>query len=424
MTMPNPIAARTELPSPSAALDAVRAHLVALSTELVPLAHSTGRVLADVVCADRASPALDMSSMDGFAVRHADLGMMASDTGLPIATGANSEASIGHAPVDMHPGHTIRIVTGAPIPLGADAVVRHEDVRVAGNHALLQIAPSAVTRGAFIRRLGENALKGAEILLPNTLIGAAEIGALATFGAADVRVYRRVRVAIIVTGDELVTSDQTPKPWEIRDSNGSVLASLLGARAWIEVVAYLHAKDDADGLAATVASALELADAVILTGGVSMGHHDHVPHVIERLGATTVFHRLPQRPGRPMLAAVLPATSARPPRLILGLPGNPVSVMVTARRLGIPMLGRLAGLADNEFAVPHRHTDGDDGAQLGMWWFRLVCERVAPNGERRLHLLPTKSSGDVAAAATSAGFVEIAPNQSAAGQNPFYPWMH
>jgi hypothetical protein len=98
--------------------------------------------------------------------------------------------------------------------------------------------------------------------------------------------------------------------------------------------------------------------------------------------------------------------------------------MVTARRLGIPMLGQLAGLARGEFAAPRLHIDGDDGAQLGMWWFRLVSERVTADGERRLQLLPTKSSGDIAAAATSIGFVEVAPHQSAAGANPFYPWMH
>ena len=424
MTASNPIAAPTEPQSPSAAIDAVCAHLDPLDTESISLAQSSGRVLAEAVRADRASPALDMSSMDGFAVRVADLNGMASTTGLPVATGADSEASIGHAPVSMQPGHAVRIVTGAPIPIGADAVVRHEDVRIANGRALLQIAASAVQPGAFIRRQGENALKGAEILQAGTLIGAASIGALATFGAASVRVHRRVRVAIITTGDELVTTDQTPAPWQIRDSNGSVLASLLGARPWIEVVAHLHATDDADVLAAVLATALESADAVILTGGVSMGHHDHVPQVVSRLGAATVFHRLPQRPGRPMLAAVLPRTGARAPRLILGLPGNPVSVMVTARRLGIPMLGKLAGLPHGQFTAPRLHTDGDDGAQLGMWWFRLVSERVSAEGERRLQLLPTKSSGDIAAAATSTGFVEVAPHQGAAGPNPFYPWMH
>jgi molybdopterin molybdotransferase len=383
MTASNPIAVPTEPQSPSAAIDAVCAHLDPLETESVSLAHSSGRVLAEAVHADRASPALDMSSMDGFAVRVADLNGVASTTGLPIATGADSEASIGHAPVSMQPGHAIRIVTGAPIPIGADAVVRHEDVRIASGCALLQIAASAVQPGAFIRRQGENASKGAEILQPGTLIGAASIGALATFGAACVRVHRRVRVAIITTGDELVATDRTPAPWQIRDSNESVLASLLGARPWIEVVAHLHATDDAD-----------------------------------------VFHRLPQRPGRPMLAAVLPRTGARAPRLILGLPGNPVSVMVTARRLGIPMLGKLAGLPNGQFTAPRLHTDGDDGAQLGMWWFRLVSERGSADGERRLHLLPTKSSGDIAAAATSTGFVEVPPNQGASGPNSFYPWMH
>ncbi|MEY4810256.1 MAG: hypothetical protein RI986_594, partial [Planctomycetota bacterium] len=256
MTASIPIATRTEPPSPNAAIDAVCAHLVPLDAESVSLEHSSGRVLAGAVHADRASPALDMSSMDGFAVRVADLQAMASTTGLAIATGSGSEASIGQPPVSMRAAHAVRIVTGAPIPIGADAVVRHEDVRVQNGFALLQIAASAVQTGAFIRRAGENASQGAAIIQPGTLIGAAAIGALATFGASSVRVHRRVRVTIITTGDELVTTDRTPDPWQIRDSNGSVLASLLGARAWIEVVAHLHATDDADVLAAVLVTAL------------------------------------------------------------------------------------------------------------------------------------------------------------------------
>lgn len=424
MTDTAAIVARPEPTSPAEAVDGARARLSPLGAEDVPLANATGRVLAEQVRTDRDSPALDMSSMDGFAVRMADLDAMASPEGLPIAQGAGAEAAIGQAPIAMRPSHAVRIVTGGPVPHGADAVVRHEDVDAVNGRARLRIASTGVQRGSFIRRRGENAAAGHRVLAPGTLIGAAAIGALATFGAATVRVQRRVRVAIVVTGDELVGAESTPAPWQVRDSNGAVLTSLLAARPWVEVLVRRHATDDADELARTLASAADAADAVILTGGVSMGHRDHVPEAVRRMGASTVFHRLPQRPGRPMLAAVLPACNGRSALPILGLPGNPVSVMVTARRLAIPMLGRLAGLQDAEFAAPACHADGDDGATLGMWWFRLVSEHVTASGERRLRLLPTKSSGDVATAASSVGFVEVAPGRGSAGPNPFHHWMH
>ena len=424
MTSAATIAAEPEPTSPAEAVDAVRARLAPLGVEDVALAQATGRVLAEAVRTDRDSPAIDVSSMDGFAVRTGDLGAMSSPQGLPIAEGPGAEAAIGQAPVAMRAGHAVRIVTGAPVPTGADAVVRHEDADAAAGRVRLRIPATDVRRGAFIRHRGENAPAGTEVLPPGTLLGAAAIGALATFGAATVRVHRRVRVAIVVTGDEIVGAAAVPAPWQVRDSNGAVLASLLAARPWIEVVAQRHAPDDADALARTLEAAAGESDAVILTGGVSMGHRDHVPEVARRMGAVTVFHRLPQRPGRPMLAAVLPARGERAAVPILGLPGNPVSVMVTARRLAVPMLGRLAGMHDAEFAAPARHVDGDDGATLGMWWFRLASEHVTADGERRLRLLPTKSSGDVATAAGSVGFVEVAPGCGSAGPNPFHHWMH
>jgi molybdopterin molybdotransferase len=169
---------------------------------------------------------------------------------------------------------------------------------------------------------------------------------------------------------------------------------------------------------------MEIADAVILTGGVSMGHKDFVPQVAARLGARTIFHKLPQRPGRPMFAAARLAIGAIAPRLILGLPGNPVSVMVTARRLGLEMLGALAGISTSHFAAHTRGVANADNATLPMWWYRLVGESMNADGVNELHLLSGKGSGDIAAAASSVGFVEVAPGQHTVGAHNFYAWMH
>ena len=437
--------------SPHEAIDAVRAQVQVVATEIILLAQCTGRVLAQAIHADRDSPALDVSAMDGFAVRMTDLIVMAGENGLPVAalekvrdaivggdavivgggvanvseeSAGMSEAVIGHAQIQMRAGHAVRIVTGAPIPIGADVVVRYEDVVMNNGVVRLMIEASAIKTGANIRRRGENAKCGDEIARAGVLIGAATIGALASFGVSHVVVRKRVRVALVTTGDELVGAHEQAQPWQVRDSNGPVLESLLGARPWIEIISRTHARDDADSLAETLASAMEVADAVILTGGVSMGHKDFVPQVAARLGARTIFHKLPQRPGRPMLAAVRPATDVLTARLILGLPGNPVSVMVTARRLGMEMLGALAGLSTQHFAAHTRAVANADNATLPMWWYRLVGERVNASGHSELHLLSGKGSGDIAAAALSVGFIEVAPGEQTLGAHKFYAWMH
>ena len=428
--------------SPREAIDAVRAQVQVVATETIPLAQCNGRVLAQAIHADRDSPALDVSAMDGFALRMVDLFAMAGENGLPVAemsniTDANigaakmseesadmCEAMIGHTPIAMRAGHAVRIVTGAPIPMGAEVVVRHEDVVVKNSGVRLMIEAGAIKTGANIRRRGENAKCGDEIARAGVLIGAATIGALASFGVWHVVVRKRVRVALVTTGDELVGAHEQAQPWQVRDSNGPVLESLLGARPWIEIVSRTHARDDADSLAETLANAMQVADAVILTGGVSMGHKDFVPQVAARLGARTIFHKLPQRPGRPMLAAVRPATDTLAARMILGLPGNPVSVMVTARRLGIEMIGALAGLSTQHFAAHTRAVANADKATLPMWWYRLVGERVNASGHSELHLLSGKGSGDIATAASSVGFIEVAPGEQTLGAHNFYAWMH
>ncbi len=443
--MPNATTPEIKPPnSPREAIDAARAQVQVVATETIPLAQCNGRVLAQAIHADRDSPALDVSAMDGFAVRMADLIVMAGENGLPVvATEKNneaivgggatnvreesagmSEAMIGHAQIQMRAGHAVRIVTGAPIPIGADVVVRYEDVVVNNGGVRLMIEASAIKTGANIRRRGENAKCGDEIARAGVVIGAATIGAMASFGVAQVVVRKRVRVALVTTGDELVGAQDQPQPWQVRDSNGPVLKSLLGAHAWIEIVSRTHARDDADSLADTLTRAMDIADAVILTGGVSMGHKDFVPQVAARLGARTIFHKLAQRPGRPMFAAVRPAVGAIAPRLILGLPGNPVSVMVTARRLGLEMLGALAGISTAHFAAHTRGVANADNATLPMWWYRLVGESVNANGVNELHLLSGKGSGDIAAAASSVGFVEIAPGQHTVGVHNFYAWKH
>lgn len=424
---PNPF----RFASPADAVAAVRAELAPGAAEHMALHQAHGRILAAPALADRDSPALDISAMDGFAIRTTDLAALASADGLAIAPSNTADARIGHPPIDMPLATAVRIVTGAPLPIGADAVVRIEDVTRTNDRLRLTIPTTNLKPGSNIRRRAENAHAGGELVPAGTLLSAATICTLAAFGADPVSVHRRVRVAIISTGDELVTPGAAPTPWQLRDSNAPALAAMFAARRWIDVLPQQTITDDSasDGqLAALLRRTLESADAIILTGGVSMGHRDFVPAAVASIGARTIFHKLPQRPGKPMLAAIVDASSASPAKLILGLPGNPVSVMVTARRLAIPMLAKLAGLSDSALTAPLRTIAPPTDAPIDLWWHRLVSERHdtrdTNNAFAQLHIINARGSGDVAATAASAGFVELPPNQTGPGPWPFYAWDH
>lgn len=400
------MAAEHAFPSPARACEALVERLAPVPAERIDLSGAAGRILAEPLLADRPSPPADVSAMDGYALRLDDL-----------AAGRLSvrgEVAMGQRPPDLPSGSpaAVRIVTGGGIPQGADTVIRREDVTEHGDHITVDPAlADRITPGANIRRAGENLAAGSTVVPAGTRITPPVAGALATFGAARPAVRRRVRAALLLTGDELLAVDAEPTPWQIRDSNGHVLAAMLGGQPWIDVVHRQHCPDTREALDAALASALERADAVILTGGVSMGDKDHVPAAVRAAGGEVLFHRLPQRPGKPILGAIGPRGQC-----ILGLPGNPVSVMVTARRIGAPALDAMAGRRAP--APPSVRISDPDDRTIHLWWHRLV--RTGRDGD--VTLAGSVGSGDLVAAARADGFVEVAPGARATGDLPFYPW--
>jgi molybdopterin molybdotransferase len=341
--------------------------------------------------------------MDGYAVR-------CTDAAASERLAVSAQARIGRAPPALVPGTAVHIVTGAPVPAGADAVIRREDVRERGDEIELLPAARQIKPGTALRRRGENAASGEDIVAAGVLIGPATVGALASFGITRVRVHRRVRVAVITTGDEVVDASETPSAWMLRDSNGPGVAAMLGRLTWAEVVSRERVADDLAAIERAIRRALGEADAMFLTGGVSMGDRDHVPAAVRSAGAEAVFHKVPQRPGKPVLGAV---SHGRP---VLALPGNPVSVLVTARRIGVPVLERVAGLLTG--APPPLVSAGDDGKRIDLWWHRIA--RLS--GPGRAELTDGRGSGDVPSAARSDGFIEVPPGESAAGPWPFFEW--
>jgi len=326
------------MPAPLPVADAlaqVLAHSSPLASETVILDTSLGRVLAGDVVADLDLPPFDNSAMDGYAVRLADLGGASEATPVKLPVQSVILAAPG-SPSPLEPGHAAKIMTGAPLPDGADAVV---PVELTSSPADGQVAFTASPKPrANCREAGSDLRRGEVVLRAGTTIGYAEIALLAAVGCADVEVAKRPRAVVISTGDELVPAGVTPGPGQIRDSSIHAIAAQL-RQAGAEVVQVAHAVDTEAALLDLLGK-LPSCDLVVCCGGVSMGDKDFVRPVFERLGQP-VFWRVAVKPGKPLLFGRLGAA------LFFGLPGNPVSSMVTCElfvRAAIDaMLGRIDG---------------------------------------------------------------------------------
>lgn len=392
--------------NPEAAVQALLERLSVVGSERLPLREAAGRILAEPLLADRDSPPADVSAMDGYALRRCDLDQVR----LPVA----GEAPMGSAPPPLPIGKALRVFTGACVPLEAELVVKREDVEESSDAIGIPEALRGSPFGQFIRRQGEN-LKAAQTVLEAGIpISPPVAAALGSFGQSEVLVHRRVRVTLLITGDELEPTHSMPPPWRIRDSNGPGLQSMLSQLAWARKVERRSIGDTLPAVSAALEQALTASDAVILTGGVSMGQYDHVPDAVRAAGGEIVFHRLPVRPGKPALGAVGPQG-----QLILGLPGNPVSVMVLAYWLGLKALGRCAGLSRP--GLPHGCVRLE--APVVPWNGGLGFQLIELLGAGRGRIIASRGSGDLVAAARASGFIVVAPGAAPDSCFPFFSWV-
>ncbi|QDV71630.1 Molybdopterin molybdenumtransferase [Rosistilla carotiformis] len=392
--------------TPDQAIAELAGRIAPVASETISLANAAGRILSQPIHADRDSPAADVSAMDGYAIRLNDLGR---DEPLPVS----GESAPGHPTPDVQPGHAMRIFTGGIVPQDYDLVVKREETQESPDSIRLLPATANCRKGENIRRQGENASQGSAILQAGTTLHAGAIAAAANFGASEVHVSRVLKITILVTGDELHDVSESVQPWQLRDSNGPTLNALLSGKNWLHVRCVDRVVDNQQGLAERLAAAIEDSDAVILTGGVSMGDYDFVPDAIKQNGGEINFHRLPIRPGKPILGAV---TAAGKP--IIGLPGNPVSAAVGCRRFVLPLLSRQAGKRDWLPSAPRVMLDDPGSRTLPLHWFRLV----QINDQGRAHLVPSKGSGDLVSMAASDGFTEQPPNSTGSGPWPYWRW--
>jgi molybdopterin molybdotransferase len=294
-----------------------------LPLEDVGVAEAAGRVLAEDVVAVDDVPGFDNSAMDGFALRNGAAGRRLAIVGESRA-GAPFTGSVGEA-------EAVRISTGAAMPAGADAVLQVELVEEDGDAIVLG---DAVVPGRNVRRAGGDLRAGGTVLSAGTRMGPAEAGVAVAAGRATVKVSQRPRVAVLTTGDELRPPGALLGPGQIHNSN-MVCLTALARREGATIVHTGGVPDDRDATRAAIGEALEAADVLILSGGVSVGPHDHVKPALTALGVEELLWRVALRPGRPTWIGV------RGERLVLGLPGNPVSAYVTFLLFARPALAAL-----------------------------------------------------------------------------------
>ncbi|GKV69043.1 molybdopterin molybdotransferase MoeA [Sporosarcina sp. NCCP-2716] len=302
---------RTPIPV-AEAVERVMQHVRPVETEEVPLDSAMGRVLAEPIIARHSVPPFDRSPYDGFAIRSMDSEGASGDSRIPFTViGEIGAGHVGTKTVGQHEAY--RIMTGAQIPDGADAVVMFEQTVETGDGFTIR---KPFSSGENISRKGEDAAEGDTLIAAGTRIHPGTIALLATFGYAEVKVSRLPVVGVLATGTELLGIDEELQPGKIRNSNGPMAAAQL-ERIGIKARHYGTSADDLEACTDLVKQALAECDALITTGGVSVGDYDHLPAIYETLGATVLFNKVAMRPGSVTTVAELDG------KLLFGLSGNP-----------------------------------------------------------------------------------------------------
>jgi molybdopterin molybdotransferase len=359
--------------------------------EQVDTIQTLGRVLAAPVVSQLDVPPLDNSAMDGYAVRCVDF-----SGAVPLRLPVTQRIPAGKVGQPLAPGSAARIFTGAPVPVGADAIVMQEDTQQDGDAVLFNRQPKP---GEHIRRAGDDIRSGAQILPVGTRLGPAQLGLAASVGAASLPVYRRLRVATFFTGDEIVMPGQILQPGQIYNSNRFTLTGLLEGLG-CEVRDFGIVPDNFDATVAVLEQAAREADLVITSGGVSVGEEDHVKAAVEQVGSIDMW-RLAIKPGKPLAFGMVAATP------FIGLPGNPVSSFATFCLLVRPFILRSQGAVEvlpNSFTV---HAEFDWPKAGKRREFVRARLQSGKDGAPVVSLFPNQSSGVLTSVAWANGLVDI-----------------
>ena len=393
------------------ALEAVLAATEAFPTETVDASASTGRVLRQIVRAERDQPPFDRVMMDGITFAWSDY-----DSGRRSFPIQGMQAA-GDNVLTLDADHCIEIMTGAALPENADCIVPVERIDVVDGIATIE-DDYDVQRGRFVHPRGSDYGKGAHLLTSGKRISPLDIAIIASCGETTLEVAADPVVRIISTGNELVAAGKSIEPHQIRMSNGPAVVSLLASHGYQRVV-HDHIVDDVGALKARLAQHLSEARVLVISGGVSMGKADYVPSVLAELGVEVIFHKISQRPGKPMWFGKGPDG-----QLVFALPGNPVSALTCCRQYVVPSLAKASGAnaAPPEFAALSKKIS----FKPSLTCFQPV--KLLSNAAGQVLAMPvqTNTSGDFASLSSTDGYVELARDQSefAAGSAVFlHRWI-
>ena len=367
--------------------------LETLAAVYLPLAAVHGHVLRQPVKADRDLPPFDRVTMDGVAIA-------ADASGAATNYRIESVQPAGAEPVELTnlAGGCIQVMTGAVLPRGCDTIIPVEQLSMDGELATVA-ACTAISKGQFVHRQGTDEQLGAVLLEPGGILDSPRIALAATTGVAKLRVSPYPRVAVISNGDELVDVGLPVLPHQIRPSNNyGMMAALL--RRGYDTVSNDHLPDDPDRIEAGLRRVLADHDVVVLSGGVSAGDRDFIPQALSNLGVESLFHKVSQRPGKPMWYGR--SKSGQP---VFALPGNPISTLACFHRFVLPALGRMMAATPPEPAFAR--LEESETFDLPLTYFRPVRESNGADGTLSVTPARYQGSGDLSVLAKSNGFVEL-----------------
>jgi molybdopterin molybdotransferase len=372
------------------ATSVIMSHQQELGVISIPFESAMGHILAEAIYADRDFPPFNRVSMDGIAIHYDTWSLTKNKQAI------ESVAPAGQPQVVLKDlNNCVEVMTGAILPENCDTVVRYEDLLIEEGNA--KIAISEVLKGKNVHTQGIDGKKGDLLIEKGTIISPAEIGILATTGKSSVEVYKNHRIAVISTGDELVSVDQHPLPHQIRMSNSFQIASLLKSKGFDVYVQHLN--DEPSQMKESIQKLMKTYDVLILSGGVSKGKFDYVPEVLQELGVQKHFHKVKQRPGKPFWFGTAPNCT------VFALPGNPISSFVCTIRYVLPWLNKNRKSSQSPLLYARLADDVDFKPDLTF--FLEVSLEFSPEGLILAHPQRGNGSGDLANAPKVDAYLEL-----------------
>lgn len=370
-----------------------------LNTVEISFLDARGMALARSISSDMNIPPLDNSAMDGYAVRSAD--QEAATKNKPATLKVVGEIQAGRVfPGKIKKGEALRIMTGAPIPRGADAVVRQEDTESNGIEVSIFVP---VKKGDNLRYAGEDVIKGEKVGRVGDLLTPARLGVIASAGPAKVMVYRRPIAAVLATGDEVIEAGIKPGPGQIRSSNSYTVYHQMAEFGAIPINLGI-AKDNKRAITSRIKKAMKTADLLVTSGGISVGKYDFVGEALSALGFRTIFYKVKQRPGQPMAFGKIGKM------LVFALPGNPVSSMVCALQYVRPAIRKMMGFTELDLPEMEASIDEDLSLKENRTYF-LRAALSNDNGQFRVRTTGPQGSGILQSMAHANALVVIPPDR-------------